>query len=280
MSEMRRLIRIIETYSENNAALLRYMRKEEFDPYAHWYEVCQWLEDNDYLDEIANFLPDAEITSAEDLQEQEPDVFYKLPKEVQYRCGKDVVEDVMQHDPAEAPTWAHMGIGNKGKILNRSTWLVHFTNDPDGITARGFTIGVDQMDKLGLTTWTNNNAINKKYGGYNFAFEADSPDAKHAARKEQYGKYAVLFQNAGVKAYHYGDQEDQVMFWGKDVDPRDIIVLNRDYEGWIVQGSKPTRTSSGKIYRNSVELFKGDFERCVDWVYQNFQQYRRLLTRR
>jgi hypothetical protein len=281
MSGMRKLINIVEAtvaeapeldekYTRDNVYLKQYMQKGEFDPYRHWNDVCNWLARNGYLEE-ASEAAGHEIHDEEQLQEEDPEIFYKLPEDLQSRSAEDVVEELLQHDPAEAPTWAHMQ--SKGKtLLPRTTWLVHFTDHPYDIAAQGFTIGIDQMDKLGLTTWFKNDGWDKKEGGYNFAFTAQSRYASNAANKGSYGQCAVLFQNSGVHAYHHGDEEDQVMFWGADVSPQDIVVLYRasKRDDWNVK-------SRYRLRNGETTLFTGDFESCVKWVIQNATQYRRKL---
>jgi hypothetical protein len=255
---------IQEIYTEDNGALLRYMKAAEFDPYSHWYEICLWIEDH-YLDEFI------ELSNTTNFEDVDPEIFYKLPIDIQKQCAETVIEDLMQNNPAEAPTWAHMELSNQ-KLLPRNTWLIHFTNYPCDIAKQGFTIGVDQMDKLGLTTWTKNTSIDKKHGGYNFAFIADSKEVVRSIGK--YGKHAVLFQNSGIKAYHWGDEEEQTMFYGKDVDPKDIIVLINDDDNWQVRGS------SKKQGEFMIVLYSGELNQCIKWIQKNYAQYRKYLSRK
>jgi len=58
-----------------------------------------------------------------------------------------------------------------------------------------------------------------------------------------------------------------VIFHGKDVDPRSIIILRG---GWSVEARRQTRRGG--------ELFEGDFDTCVAWVQQNARQYWHYLT--
>ena len=277
MNDIRKHIQIVETskldevYSENNSAFKRYMQNAEFDPYSAWYEVCEWLERHDYLEEVSQLLGH-EVASADDLQEEEPEVFYKLPADVQKRCAEEATEVLMRRDPSSASTHSHMML-NKDRLLHRTTWLVHFTDSPYDISAEGFKIGMDNMDRLGLTTWFKNDGFDKKYGGYNFAFIANGRDAINAASAGKYGRSAVLFQNSGVHCYHYGDDEDQVVFWGADVSPNSIIMLLKNEGAWRVY-------SHYRLGNGSEYLFTGDYEECVNWVMKNQQQYRRYLYRR
>jgi len=101
----------------------------------------------------------------------------------------------MRFEPAGAPTWSHMSL-ERETLLPRNTWLIHFTNEPYSIAKNGFTIGMDDMERLGLTTYFSKEY--KSLGGYNFAFLAPSREANWAATKRRYGKSAVMFQNSGI----------------------------------------------------------------------------------
>jgi hypothetical protein len=275
--DMRKLMNLVEgvvvseRYTSNNSWLHQYLKNGEFDPYSGWHWICEWLADNDHLDEVSEALG-REITDADELREEEPEVFYKLPEHLQRECAENVIDIIMQHEPEEAPSWAFLD-NRRNQLLPRNTWLVHFTDDPYGIASKGFVYGVDQMDKLGLTTYFRNEGGMKARGGYNFAFLANSRDAKFAADKGKYGHHAVVFQNSGVHAYHNSDEENQIIFWGADVSPNDIIVLENEYGDWHVK-------SRSHLRNGKTTLFSGDFENCIKWIIQNANQYRKKLNQR
>lgn len=264
---------LTEKYSDDNRHFLNYMKAgNEFDPFQSWYYVCQWCEQNDYLDEVSEIVGE-ELTSAQDMEEHEPDVFYKLPPEIQKECGEWAVERHAVDDPSDAPTSHHMSL-NKPQLLPRTTWLAHFTDKPWDVAREGFTKGVDRMDRLGLTTWLGDH--DKDYGGYNFAFVADSRHAAWAASQGKYGgKGVLLFQNSGVHCYHYGDEEDQVVFWGADVSPKEIVLVTKEYDEWQVQGNHDLGGERGNV------VYKDEsFEKVVKWVMQNHRQYAKHLYTR
>lgn len=260
--KMRRFIALAERYTSDNSYLLQYLKDGEFDPYACWNSVQDWIVENDYVD----FLSREIGREIDDIREEEPDIFYRLPKDAQEECAKWSIRYVMTHDPASAPTTAHMSL-ERDRLLERETWLVHFTDQPEEIQWNGFIYGVDQMDRLGLTKWLPD--FDKEQGGYNFAFEANSRDASEAASRGGYGRHAVLFQNSGVRTYHDSDQEYQIIFWGRDVDPGSIVVLrwNREHAVWVVKNPKGGR-----------DPFSGAFDKVVRWVQDHFAQYRRTIT--
>lgn len=282
MKSIRKFMNIIvEKYTPDNKHLFNYLKNREFDPYAHWQEICQWLEDTDNIQAI----PDAyrgDIETADELFNEDADIFYHLPPEIQEECEEAIIEELMQQNPVDAPTWSHMDVrGNN--VLHRQTWLVHFTDKPYEIATEGFKFGIDRMDRLALTSWIKDTSDSKKYGGYNFAFEALSKDAANVALSNKYGRHAILFQNSGVKAYHHGDEESQIMFWGKDVDPRDIIILKHTDYGWKPIMWKETRNKSNLLDPSRGDGRGddlGDYQKTVEWVIKNFHQYRKFLTRR
>lgn len=271
----RRGAELDERYTAPNQQFLAYMKAEEFDYYEHWHAVAQWLDDNDHLDEV-NEATGREFADGDELAEEDPeDIWPKLPEWLRDECQEDVLENLMQNSPVEAPTYKHMDL-HSPKPLPRGTWLVHFSDHADEIARQGFKRGVFDYTKLGLTTYMNNDGHYKKTGGYNFAFLANGKDARWAASQKKYGRDCVLFQNSGVHAYHYGDEEQQIVFWGEDVDPRDIILIQRGEEhDFEVKAKRDTRREN-----NADVLFGGTFEACVNWSIKNFAQYRRYLTGR
>lgn len=286
------MVRFVETfgvlsekYSSDNAALLRYMKEKPIDPYAFWHMFPDWY-DNNYDGDIEALIEKSGLASygvdVDNFLEQ-PEYFYDLPEEIRSHFESDIKEefmhDMMRDDPTEVPTWGHMSL-NRDKLIERLTWLIHFSDEAPSIARGGFQYGVDQMDRLGLTKWMGE--YQKEHGGYNFAFKADSRYAFHAASghrgQAKYGRHAVMFQNSGVIAYHFGDEEDQVIFHGSDVDPRDIILLMEVYGDWIVM-PHPTKASRypGQLSKEEG-VFRGDFEKVVKWVMQNHRQYARVIT--
>lgn len=171
----------------------------------------------------------------------------------------------LQKNPPEAgahsPTYMHM---DYKQLLPRETWLVHFSDQSDAIGGKGFQYGHEDFQSLGLTTHFTDKA-RMKGQGWNFAFDALSKDAVMAAENGHYGKHAVLFQSAGVQAYHYGDEENQVIFQGAGV--QGIVPIFQGSDGWEVNSNRDARV-----------LFRGPFIDVVQWVIQNYAQYRNVLV--
>lgn len=211
--------------------------EEEVDMFDNNIELMTWLEHNDRetYDAFAEYLY-KKIKN------------YTLP-----------IED------AEYPAWSYFD-GDPELVKNQ--WLIHFTNNADDIAKKGFKFGVDDMTKLGLTTHLGE--FDKKYGGYNFAyllsdFTRYGRRGHYSTQEYKYGKEAVVFNASGIKVWHYGDEEPQVIFYGNTA--RNIIPItsgnNKDYA----------------IYgKNGRILFENDdLPVVVQWLINNYQQYRKAL---
>ena len=192
------------------------------------------------------------------------DDFSSIPDGVLTEFLEDCGTDILNKDPVYAPLFLHASY--EGLVKNQ--WLIHFTDDAFSISSKGFTRGVDNMAHLGLTTNFSENV--KKNGGYNFAyllndFERYAFEGRGGGRP-RYGSECVIFRASGVKIYHYGDNEPQVIFWGKDA--RDIIPITRDgNDEWVL----PTDDHGKPVYKNE------DLDNVVNWVVNNFEQYRSVL---
>ncbi len=252
---MRSLIDLIEMYSSQNTYALQALKNTDFDYYNHWWEICNWAEETDNLDAFGDF------ESAEQLHEEDASLFEHIPEYLQKEASETILHNLMRHDPAEVPSSEWFTPENK--LIPRQTWLVHFTDHASAIIHDGFTKGMDDAYKLGLTTYFGDGA--KQYGGYNFAFEAKSRYASFAASQKKYGKEAILFQSSGVKAWHSGDEEDQIIFWGPEVDKNSLIYIHQSHGDWYV------------LNKHSRPIIQGEFEYIVNWLIANYDQYRKAL---
>lgn len=258
--------RIDEKYTGSNMAFLNYMRKEELDYYNVVFLMNEWASDEgfDKLEsEFEEMHDDGDYDGAVAKMEAQP-------KEAQDSFKQYCLDWLERHDPVELPTWAHMMLA-QDRLIPRDTWLVHFSDDADVIWYDGFKYGAMDFAAIGLTTHRGDNE-RKDMEGYNFAFEAESRYAEWAARQEKYGNKAVLFQNSGVIAHHHGDQEEQVVFYGPDVDKGSTILIEEEEGGeWVV-------TTNGQWNENKEHIFVGDFDKVVEWVINNHRSYHKVLT--
>jgi len=183
------------------------------------------------------------------------------------RLRKDIGREVVNEFRGDAPTFLFF---DEPQVV-KNQWMIHFTNEPQKIQQEGFTVGTDDLSRLGLTVFMTKE---EKGGGYNFAYAVDDflkNNFQYGYQK--YGKYAVMFRASGLKLWHSGDKENQVIFWGADA--TDFVVLGSGHytergeekNGWVVvpcRGTSPYGVDSIKS--------------IIQWVVDNFEQYRKVLT--
>lgn len=271
-----KLSHILEVYSKLNTHLRDYLHDKPLDFHSWGEDFKNWLTSTMDEDELEELLSDTNM-SVEELHDYEygdtndsemENIFNYLMRDNDKK--NEFVEYIKDLDQAYAPPYSAMDLNHK-KLLHRTTWLVHFCDDADGIKRKGFIYGHDDMEHaLHLTRQHHD------YGrgeGYNFAFVATSRDAINSRGGRHGGKYGdefVLFQNAGVHVYHYGDEENQVIFWGSEVDKKHIIPVkyNRSEEEFYVQDQRTDKT----LYKTD------DYKTMVEWIIKNYNQYRKALT--
>jgi len=206
--------------------------EEPGDPYED-YEIVEWLSQHNkpLFDQFATYLYDR------------------------------VNDHTLPVSDAEYPAWSFFS----SATLIKNQWLIHFTNDPWSIAKNGFTKGVSEIEKLGLTTHLGE--FEKKYGGYNFAFRANIYH-KYAKgfRGYKYGEEAVMFIGSGMEMDHYGDQEPQVIFWGKKAS--NIVPITKEYgDDYAVHNLN----KGGIVYKSQ------DLDDVVSWVMRNYDRYKSVI---
>lgn len=180
------------------------------------------------------------------------------------RFAENFIKYVSQNGDTEVPLFV---VADYNRDI-KNEWLIHMTDNLQGISHEGFNIGVS-IDELAYTP--GRGTTKYKYGpGYNFAFTAD--DAWYAERSG-YGECCILFQASGVQIYHYGDNEHQVIFYGPSA--RNLIFIYEeeygDYSGsWVIKSE-----ITGRLLCHFDDL-----QGCVNWAIQNFAQYRDHLVGR
>lgn len=160
----------------------------------------------------------------------------------------------------------------KQQPLLKNEWLVHFTNNAMKIAEEGFVHGVADPKKLGLTVFI---PAAEKTGGFNFAYEASDKRFIKVAQRGwhgwRFGEEAVVFRANGIRVWHRTDEQSEVVFWGKSAHDRVALkVLPED--GWCV------------LSRGGRTMFASDDDsddglwRCIQWVKNNYEQYRKPLS--
>jgi hypothetical protein len=235
---------------------------DETDTY---FEMPKETRKSDYLDE-----PDEEVDMFDDnndleliiwLENNDKETFKKF---AEYLFDK-ISDNTLPIDPAEYPAWSYF---DDSPQIIKNQWLIHFTNDANSIAENGFEYGVDDMTKLGLTTSLGE--FDKKYGGYNFAYTLNdfqkygrSSYGNWSKSGYKYGNEAVIFNASGIKVWHYGDEEPQVIFYGNTA--KNIIPITSGYGFKFAVYGKNDKI----LYEND------DLPEIVKWIVKNYQQYRK-----
>lgn len=169
-------------------------------------------------------------------------------------------------DKTQFPSWYYLS--NAELIKNQ--WLIHFTNDAEGIINQGFK-GIRDISTLGLTKRINKNQ--RENDGYNFAYTIDDFDefgkTSHSYRdmRYKYGKNAILFKASGIKIWHKTDVEPQVIFRGNRTSNKIPITLGSISNLYEVKNKK-----TGDVLYKTPEMME-----AVKWIINNFDTYRKVL---
>ena len=158
------------------------------------------------------------------------------------------------------PPYAEM---NFEKIL-APTWLVHFTDNANMIKNKGFIYGHPEMAGLAVTTWKDNR---HEKSGFNFAFIADGEDAIKESNFSNYGSQAVIFYAGGIITYHTADQEQQILFWGPNVNKDMIFPIMKNKDKWQIIDHKTGKEIVGNK----------SFSEIVDYVKTNWRMLQKIL---
>lgn len=255
---------VYEAYSKENSHLLNYAKTfsgASYDIEELRYLFRDWMQDTHPELEDLDYMDDLDFSDLKDRYEEYFDEFENALENGLYRNEPEVFSS----------TRRNMDLMNQ-KILPNNTLLVHFSDNANYIAQEGFTVGADDISNLGITRHVNKGYESK---GYNFAFLADSRDADFTSRSGKYGKDAVLFRNSGVHFFHYGDDENQVVFHGPDV--KEFILLRKVYGDFRVIGNDSYTAKEYLFDPTLTRKSESSYMQCVKWVETNWQQYRKVL---
>jgi hypothetical protein len=226
-----------------------------------WRFKC-WVEENkDVMETIEQMVENEEIRP--DIFDLDDVEFVEYADDLFKGRLKDFAQSFIEYTSASGDRDIPLFVVASYKRDIHNEWLVHMTNNLSGISNEGFNIGVT-IDELAYTPGLG--TTNGKYGpGYNFAFTADEA---YVAEHSGYGKYCVLFQGSGIMIWHYGDEQNQVIFYGPTAKNLIFITKSDEYSNWCVKSQ-----ITGRVLFDSALL-----EDVVDWCIRNFAQYHNHLT--
>jgi len=253
---------ILEYLNSDMAALRRYAMDDDRSGYyylladRYWHKFPDWYE-NEYPDES--------------------DETYQKVRD--YEFADEALDELVEEFGEWIESSGNVGNDLEGytkELMNyegivKNQWLIHFTDNAASIAKNGFTIGMDDMERLALTTYYQNDSYDKKYGGYNFAYRLQDFEKFGKGDRRgtwKYGDEAVLFRASGILFYHGGDNEYQVVFRGDTA--KDIIPMYEVEGEWSVQ--IPNRGLNKDIIRPTLPDL-------VDWIVHNYDQYRKPIRK-
>lgn len=198
------------------------------------------------------------------LREKNPKIFDAFAEYVLIKFRKYPDSMHNWNHGAGYPSWSYLDFTRYIK----NQWLIHFSDHASDIwREQKFSYGMSEPETLGLTTY---HSQKSKSGGYNFAFTLSDYQKYGKNRNSynvggwKYGKEAVVFRASGVKTWHNGDEEPQVIFWGPSA--KDIVLIENLDGDWGVS------SKTGRVIYKSENL--SDIE---EWIVNNFNQYRHVL---
>lgn len=272
---------LFETYDKNLSELIKYINMSEderLEKTIDWIQthihkskqlqsiLKKHVSDNSTINQLIKKSDFNAVFSVLKIKFHE--TLFSFGLEVKSQLYEKSLTDI---EPLDYPAFSFFS--NHSKLL-KNRWLIHFTNYAVDIANRGFTYATANIEHLGITTEIEYDE--KDRIGYNFAFDALS-ELNPSEIEFKYGCEAVLFQATGVETFHYEDEENQVIFWNEFVKNIVPIVRNKTqrnaheefvhYE-WIIISNK-----------NKIIFKSTDLKTVVEWVINNFPQYKKSLLR-
>lgn len=239
----------------------KYVNKS--DEEKHVEIAAKFFDDvKDYLNE--NGIETDKVTDTTqffiELSKKNPNLFDRLITLI------ESPSNIFNLDKTKFPSWYYLS--NTELIQNQ--WLIHFTNDVEGIIDHGFK-GIRDISTIGLTKRINKNQ--RENDGYNFAYTVDDFDKfgktshPYIDMRYKYGKGAVLFRASGIKIWHRTDVEPQVIFRGNRVTNKIPITIGSISNLYEVKNKK----TGGVLYKTP------EMREAVEWIINNFNTYRKVL---
>lgn len=205
--------------------LVNYLQLEDWEKgaelaSAYGWKFVEWVKEEGY----ESVIPDWEDIESE---ESVPNAL-AYPKGLLEEFYAEMESDFEILQDAGSPSFLHMTYWKAFK-----GWVLHFTSDSESVACRGFERGVEDYTMLGLTTLLPDSFKGKD--GYNFAYDAFDWERFASGRHGfRYGEEVVLAQVDGIIVEHYGDQEDQVIFKGKEA--KNLVWIKKYDGGWWIKG--------------------------------------------
>jgi hypothetical protein len=249
--------------------------KEEDIIYYGWYHLEDWINyyceyDIDYFEKKYNLSPEDLDDIMLAINEWDNTITETILRgrfqAIKHDFAQWLIEDYYPthfYRRDRGPSWLYMDYPKQ--IHNE--WLIHFSDNANQVSWRGFKHGTCEFENL---AYSNAGEIDGKWEGYDFAYTLyDASRYAFDRSRPKYGREAVIFRASGVKLWHHGDQEEQVIFYGPSA--KDIIYLRYDNEtgDWYIA----SRFDPSKVLYHDENI-----DKVIDWVLYNYDQYRKHLS--
>ena len=265
-------IKLVGNVTESKEIIKEYLEKDNNLPLYKYFKWVQTASENDKLKDLMYDAPYALEQYIKNMSKQYPqfeELRMELIKNEDIVYDEDFVEKASEIvvslglynayecffrnviDYYEWPSWLEMDFIR----IVKNEWCIHFTEYADDISREGFTGGTPDINRLAFT----GAGQQKREKGYDFAFLLNDKNVDF----NNYGSKAVIFRTSGVLVRHYGDEQDQVIFWGPNV--KSFIPIENDGD-WVVYGQHEQVL---KRASNPSEI--------ALWATQNLPQYRKQI---
>jgi len=192
-------------------------------------ELPQFFQTNypNILDEWTTQNPDFFVELDEYDSEEEaydniiyPTTYYELEPNILEEYKKFLIEivNVFKDNPYDLDLNIlplYVTYTYEGDVVD--DWIVHFTDYKDNIKSilkNQHFVGIPNIYNLAITS---SNTEDYTEEGYCFGFHIDDIYENFKDGYSHYGNYCILFKASGIKLYHNGDEEHQVIFIGNQV---------------------------------------------------------------
>ena len=216
----------------------------------------------DYANHVQDFLnrnPDINPLSEENVSEDEWDYGYEWIEQADQEDldrFERFTDYIYEGDATFDRPYKYMELN---KVM-KPNWQIHFTDDPWSIVREGFTQGHPDIDGVHLTTYFKNKAP-----GFNFGYPANYRFPLENGRPK-YGRHAVLFYAGGLDTYHWGDEEEQTVFWGPYVEKEMIfpIIWDDMEDVWTVESHSGRVVFKSENIENAIAYIKSNWKMLYD----------------
>ena len=158
-------------------------------------------------------------------------------------------------------------------VINQ--WMVHFTDHGWEVFQQGFKYGNEDVEKLSLTDA--GSLRGKQHGDYLFAYLLDDA-TKYGYSKRggglKYGKMVIVFIGSGIKFYHHGDEEPQLVFDKKS--PKGCFLVKEEQPEWNEERSDKWVVYGHENGNPKAIAAKSSLKEALDWCEANASQYKKF----